>query len=104
MMLWDFRLSDIILNGPPSKINLTENTQPAIFVVSYSFFTIVKDEFNVDLNKAKFFAGHSMGEFSALACAKALDFGETVRLLKQRGKSMQNAVPIGEGGMIGNFR
>ena len=95
-----FRLSDIILNGPSSKINLTENTQPAIFVVSYSFFTVARDEFNVDLNKAKFFAGHSMGEFSALACAKSLDFGETIRLLKQRGKSMQNAVPIGQGGMI----
>ena len=73
-----FNLSNIILNGPSSIMNLTENTQPAIFVVSYSFFTIIKKEFNIDLNKAKFFAGHSMGEFSALACANALDFEETV--------------------------
>ena len=95
-----FNLSNIILNGPSSIMNLTENTQPAIFVVSYSFFTIIKKEFNIDLNKAKFFAGHSMGEFSALACANALDFEETVCLLNKRGKSMQVAVPVGEGGML----
>ena len=95
-----FSLSSIILNGPIAKINLTENTQPAIFVVSYSFFTIIKKEFNIDLNKAKFFAGHSLGEFSALACANSLAFDDTVRLLNQRGKSMQVAAPVGQGGML----
>ena len=67
-------LSKIILNGPKEELDLTENTQPAIFLISYSIFQVIKREFNIDLNKAKFFAGHSLGEYSAIACAEYLDF------------------------------
>ena len=96
----NFNLSKIILNGPISEINLTENTQPAIFVVSYSIFSVMKKEFNINLNQANYFAGHSLGEYSALTCANALQFEEGVRLLNQRGKFMQEAVPLGEGAML----
>jgi len=93
-------LSRIILEGNKEELDLTTNTQPAIFLVSYSIFNLVKKEFNIDLNKAKYFAGHSLGEYSALACAGYLNFAETIRLLKIRGEAMQNAVPKGEGGMV----
>jgi [acyl-carrier-protein] S-malonyltransferase len=96
----NFNLSKIILNGPISEINLTKNTQPAIFVVSYSIFSVMKKEFNIDLNRANYFAGHSLGEYSALTCANALQFEEAVRLLHARGKSMQEAVPPGKGAML----
>ena len=58
-------LSRIILDGPKEELDLTINTQPAIFLVSYSIFQVLKKEFNLDLNKAKYFAGHSLGEYSA---------------------------------------
>ena len=93
-------LSKIILEGPKDELELTVNTQPAIFLISYSIFNIVKKEFNIDLNKAKYFAGHSLGEYSALCCAGYLSFEDTIRILKIRGEAMQNAVPKGEGGMI----
>ncbi len=96
----NFNLSKIILNGPISEINLTKNTQPAIFVVSYSIFSVMKKEFNIDLNRANYFAGHSLGEYSALTCANALQFEEAVRLLHARGKFMQEAVPPGKGAML----
>ena len=95
-----FNISNIILNGPKSELDLTENTQPAIFLVSYSIFKVIKEEFNIDLNKAKYFAGHSLGEYSALSCAGYLDFNETIKLLRARGKAMQDSVPKGEGGML----
>ena len=81
-------------------LELTANTQPAIFLISYSIFKLAKEEFNKDLSKAKFFAGHSLGEYSALSCAKYLNFSETVKILRARGDAMQNSVPRGEGGMI----
>ena len=93
-------LSKIILEGTKEKLDLTANTQPAIFLISYSIFQVVKKEFNIDLNQAKYFAGHSLGEYSALACAGYLDFKETIKILKIRGDAMQNSVPKGEGGMI----
>ncbi len=96
----NFNLSKIILSGPISEINLTENTQPAIFVVSYSIFSVMKKEFNIDLNQANYFAGHSLGEYSALTCANALQFEDAIRLLRARGKSMQEAVPPGKGAML----
>ena len=96
----EFSLSNIILEGPKEKLNLTKNTQPAIFLISYSIFNLVKEEFNIDLNKAKYFAGHSLGEYSALSAAGYLSFGETLKILRTRGDAMQNAVPEGEGGMI----
>ena len=93
-------LSKIILDGPNEELNLTANTQPAIFLISYSIFQVIKQEFNIDLHKAKYFAGHSLGEYSASACAGYLDFENTIKILKIRGDAMQNSVPKGEGGMI----
>ena len=95
-----FPLSNLILNGPKEDLDLTENTQPAIFLISYSIFKLIKEEFNINLNKANFFAGHSLGEYSALASAGVLSFSDTLRILKIRGKAMQNSVPKGVGGMI----
>tara|TARA_B100000401_G_C52770944_1_gene703175 strand:- start:460 stop:1386 length:927 start_codon:yes stop_codon:yes gene_type:complete len=95
-----FSLSKIILDGPKEELNLTVNTQPAIFLVSYSIFQVVKNEYNIDLHKAKYFAGHSLGEYSALSCAGYLDFKDTIKILRIRGDAMQNSVPTGEGGMI----
>ena len=93
-------LSKIILDGPKEKLDLTINTQPAIFLISFSIFQVIKNEFNINLHKAKFFAGHSLGEYSAMACAEYLDFSDTLKVLKIRGDAMQNAVPKGEGGMV----
>ena len=93
-------LSKIILEGPKQKLDLTNNTQPAIFLISYSIFKVVKEKFNINLNNAKYFAGHSLGEYSALSCAGYLNFSDTIKLLRIRGDAMQNAVPEGEGGML----
>jgi len=93
-------LSNLILNGPKEDLDLTENTQPAIFLLSYSIFRLIKEEFNVDLNKANYFAGHSLGEYSSLASAGSLSFSDTLKILKIRGKAMQSSVPKGEGGMV----
>ena len=95
-----FSISKLILEGPKEDLDLTENTQPAIFVLSYSIFKLVKEEFNTDLNKASFFAGHSLGEYSALASAESLSFSDTLKILKIRGKAMQDSVPKGIGGMV----
>ena len=95
-----FPLSKTILEGPKEDLDFTANTQPAIFLVSYSIFSVIKKEFDINLNEAKFFAGHSLGEYSALSCAGYLGFSETIKLLRVRGNAMQNAVPKGEGGMI----
>ena len=96
----NFNISKIILNGPEDKLQLTQNTQPAILTVSYSIFQILKEEFNFDLKKIKFFAGHSLGEYSALVCAGSLNFHDALYLLYERGKAMQEAVPLGKGAMI----
>ena len=93
-------LSKIIMDGPKEELDFTVNTQPAIFLISYSIFQVVKKEFNINLNNAKFFAGHSLGEYSALSAANYLNFSDTIKLLKVRGEAMQNAVPKGEGGML----
>ena len=95
-----FPLSKIILEGPKEKLNLTVNTQPAIFLISYSIFQIAKKESNIDFNETKYYAGHSLGEYSALSCAGYLSFAETIKILKKRGEAMQNAVPNQEGGML----
>ena len=95
-----FPLSKLILEGPKEELDLTANTQPAIFLISYSIFTVIKKEFNIDLNKAKFFAGHSLGEYSALSCAGYLSFSDTIKILRIRGDAMQNSVPKGQGGMV----
>ena len=93
-------LSKIILEGPKDELDLTVNTQPAIFLISYSIFQVMKKEFNVNLDNAKYFAGHSLGEYSALCAANYLSFSDTIKILKIRGDAMQNAVPKGEGGML----
>tara|TARA_Y100000591_G_scaffold317772_1_gene327850 strand:- start:240 stop:1166 length:927 start_codon:yes stop_codon:yes gene_type:complete len=96
----NFSLSKVILEGPKEKLDLTANTQPAIFLISYSIFNVIKTEFNINLNKAKFFAGHSLGEYTALSCAEYLNFSETLKILRIRGDAMQNSVPKGQGGMV----
>ena len=96
----NFSLSKLILDGPKDELDLTINTQPAIFLISFSIFNIVKKEFNIDLDKAKYFAGHSLGEYSALSCAGYLNFSDTLKILRIRGGAMQNSVPKGEGGMV----
>ena len=96
----EFSLSKLILEGPKDELDLTVNTQPAIFLISYSIFQVVKQNFNINLNEAKYFAGHSLGEYSALSCAGYLNFNETLKILRTRGDAMQNSVPKGEGGML----
>ena len=96
----EFSLSRLILEGPKDKLDLTINTQPAIFLISYSIFQVVKEDYNIDLQEAKYFAGHSLGEYSALSCAGYLSFSETIKILRARGDAMQNSVPKGEGGML----
>jgi len=95
-----FSLSKLVLGGPKEELDLTENTQPAIFLISYSIFRLIKEEFKIDLNKANFFAGHSLGEYSALTSAGSLSFPDTLKILKIRGKAMQSSVPKGVGGMV----
>jgi [acyl-carrier-protein] S-malonyltransferase len=95
-----FSISRLILEGPKNDLDLTENTQPAIFLISYSIFELITKEFNINLNKANYFAGHSLGEYSALASAGVLSFSDTLRILKIRGKAMQSSVPKGVGGMV----
>ena len=95
-----FSLSNFILNGPKEELDMTENTQPAIFLISYSIFKLIKEEFNINLNEASFFAGHSLGEYSALASTGVLPFSDTLKILKIRGKAMQSSVPKGVGGMV----
>ena len=96
----DFPLTKIIFEGPKQELDFTENTQPAIFLVGYSIFTLLKKEFDFDDSKVSFFAGHSLGEYTALNSAGFLNFDDTLRILRIRGKAMQSAVPKGEGGMI----
>ena len=96
----NYKISKIILEGPEDKLKLTENTQPAILTVSYAIFSVLKKEYNFDFKSTKFFAGHSLGEYSALVCSGSLEFNDALFLLFERGKSMQEAVPVGKGSMI----
>jgi len=95
-----FSLSKLILEGPKEQLDQTENTQPAIFLASISIFEMTRRESDIDLTKAKYFAGHSLGEYSALAASGSIKFEQALKLLKARGKAMQLAVPKGEGGML----
>ncbi len=96
----NFKISKIILEGPSDELKLTQNTQPAILTVSYSIFTVLKKEFKFDFSSTKYFAGHSLGEYSALVCADSLNFSDALYLLFERGKAMQESVPVGKGSMI----
>src|SRR5580704_539864 len=94
------RLSDIIWNGPAETLTLTENAQPALMAVSLATMRVLESEAGVDLKRdAAFVAGHSLGEYSALAAARALSVAEAARLVKRRGQAMQKAVPVGVGAM-----
>ena len=95
-----YKISKVIFDGPGEILNNTENTQPAIFLVSYSIFETIKRETDINLLNAKYFAGHSLGEYSALSAGAAISFETTIKLLKLRGKSMQSAVSEGSGGMV----
>jgi len=92
-------LSKLMREGPIEDLTLTENAQPALMAVSLAVVRSLKVEFGVDVSKAAFVAGHSLGEYSALAAAEALGLAETARLLKLRGQAMQRAVPVGQGAM-----
>ncbi len=96
----NYKISSIILEGPDGTLKLTQNTQPAILTVSYAIFSVLKKEYNFNFESTKFFAGHSLGEYSALVCADSLKFKDALFLLFERGKSMQEAVPVGKGSMI----
>ena len=95
-----FSLSKFILNGPENKLKLTANTQPAIMTIGVSIFNVLKKEFGLNLNNVKFFAGHSLGEYTALVCGGSLTLERAAYLLNERGKSMQDAVPAGQGSMM----
>ena len=96
----NFSLSKIILEGPEQDLQLTKNTQPAILTVSFSIYKVLKDEYNFNFSNFKYFAGHSLGEYSALVSAESLNFEDALFLLHERGKAMQEAVPLGKGSMI----
>ncbi|MAH89121.1 MAG: [acyl-carrier-protein] S-malonyltransferase [Pelagibacterales bacterium] len=92
-------LSTLIFNGPLDKLTLTENAQPAIMTVSIAILEVLKKEFDFNIKKVNFCAGHSLGEYTALAATDSLSVSEVAILLKKRGKSMQNALPSGKGSM-----
>ena len=96
----DFSLSNIILNGPESELKLTQNTQPAIMTVGVCIFNVLNQQFGLNLNNARFFAGHSLGEYTALVCGGSLTIERAVYLLHERGKFMQDAVPPDQGAMM----
>ncbi len=96
----NYPLTNLIFEGPKEKLDLTENTQPAIFLIGYSIFSLLKKEFEFDLSKIKYFAGHSLGEYTALAAAGYISFEDTIKVLKTRGRAMQTSIPKGEGGMV----
>ena len=82
------------------QLQLTKNTQPAILTVSYSIFKVLVEEFDFNFKNSKYFAGHSLGEYSALVCSNSLNFEDALYLLHERGKAMQESVPVGQGGML----
>jgi [acyl-carrier-protein] S-malonyltransferase len=94
------RLSDVIWSGPAETLTLTQNAQPALMAVSLAAMRVLEQEAGVDLvREAAFVAGHSLGEYSALAAARAFSIGDAARLLRIRGRAMQKAVPVGVGAM-----
>ncbi|MEO1475445.1 MAG: ACP S-malonyltransferase [Pseudomonadota bacterium] len=93
------KLSSLIWNGPEDALTLTANTQPALMAVSVAAMRALEAEFGIGVDAADFVAGHSLGEYSALCAAGAIDLAETARLLRTRGNAMQAAVAPGEGAM-----
>ena len=93
-------LSHLMFEGPDDELRLTENAQPALMAVSMAVLRVLEQEGGIEIDdKASFVAGHSLGEYTALAAARAFGLVDTARLLKLRGKAMQQAVPVGEGAM-----
>ena len=95
-----FSLSKIILEGPEEKLQLTQNTQPAIMTVGVSIFNVLNEKFGLNLNNSSFFAGHSLGEYTALVCAGSLSLEKAAYLLHERGKLMQDSASEKEGAML----
>src|SRR6202789_3365613 len=94
------KLSKLMWEGPESDLTLTENAQPAIMAASLAIIRVLQREAGLDLGKhARLVAGHSLGEYSALCAAGAFTLADAARLLKARGRAMQDAVPVGEGAM-----
>lgn len=93
------KLSDIIFNGPMEELTLTANVQPAIFATSMAMLRVAIETSKLNMDEISFVAGHSLGEYTALCAAGALSLGDTAKLLRVRGDSMQRAVPIGQGAM-----
>jgi [acyl-carrier-protein] S-malonyltransferase len=93
------KLSVLMREGPEEQLTLTENAQPALMAVSVAAARVLKVEFGVDVSRAAFVAGHSLGEYSALCAAGSITLADTARLLKLRGQAMQRAVPVGRGAM-----
>ncbi len=93
------KLSVLMREGPEDQLTLTENAQPALMAVSMAAARVLKVEFDVDIGRAAFVAGHSLGEYSALCAAGSITLADTARLLKLRGQAMQRAVPVGRGAM-----
>ena len=95
------KLSALMFDGPEGDLTLTENAQPALMAVGMAAVRVLEGQGGAPLSdKAAFFAGHSLGEYTALAAAGALSLADTARLLKRRGQAMQSAVPVGKGAMI----
>tara|TARA_Y100000590_G_scaffold331042_1_gene376120 strand:+ start:2464 stop:3390 length:927 start_codon:yes stop_codon:yes gene_type:complete len=95
-----YKISDLILNGPQEKLNQTTFTQPSIYLIGYIICEILKKETNFFQNKFNYYAGHSLGEYTALTAANSMTLEQGLLLLKNRGEAMQSAVPLGEGGML----
>ena len=93
------KLFALMRGGPEDQLTLTENAQPALMAVSVAVMRTLEKEFGVGVDRAAFVAGHSLGEYSALASAGAISLSDTARLLKLRGQAMQRAVPVGQGAM-----
>ncbi len=93
------KLSLLMREGPEDQLTLTENAQPALMAVSLAAARVLKVEFDVDVGRAAYVAGHSLGEYSALCAAGSITLADTARLLKLRGQAMQRAVPVGRGAM-----
>ena len=93
------KLSAIMFNGPLEDLTLTANTQPALMAASVAVMRVLDTEFGIPVTAASYVAGHSLGEYSALCAAGSIGLDDTARILKERGEAMQQAVPVGEGGM-----
>ena len=93
------KLTELMWDGPMEELTLTANTQPALMANSIAAMRVLEKEAGVDIAEAKFVAGHSLGEYSALCAARAISLADTARLLRIRGEAMQAAVPVGEGAM-----